>query len=782
MFCPNCGESIPDGSKFCGACGANLAELMGEYPVVGVPDGAAKDALMEPPPEQLELVQPKAKKDVKKFWIIGAAVAAVAVLVLLVRGVASMLGGGGDNAFVYFANGKYELLTNLAKNTSIEIASGRNDDTYGNFLTFSPDGKYVYYYTKYDASTGAGTLSRAEYGKLKADSEKNESYIEVIATNVQLGFRLLEDGRLTYLNGDNTLYYYDGRDATQIAKSVNYYCTDKKGRLVYETGTYSDGYTLYGIYLNNPEDKIKLASNYSSVYNSWSFYLDSDVGGYLDNIFYSKDDNDGGSALYVVGFDKDAEKLGNNARMLGDFNGKFYYAVEDGAVSLYNYVQDDFQVEDAGVAEPDRDNFQIPTYSYDMITTDSTPESGYGELYTSCTRSLYWLGGSTWWSYSMGDALGVNWGDNSDALYSALQDFINKYQNLADADGYIPVTDEVKADLQRINNTNPDPTNPNDANAWLELCFEKKQTGTTTDYEAYNTALEQYNAVKDRILIREQLRNPENDYPLAAIYCYESGKISTISEGVLAIADDYNGVILYRTADMVTDKLSIGSVASIYDVRSALDFGYEAQNHYVVLETGATGHVSASAAGTMADVDNDYYVYLYYVDGKVYMNDGDDALYAADISQDAIGSFNILTDEAKILGVNGSTLYYAANLYTNNDYVYCDLYSVSGGESKRLVQDVIINNLTLYSDGAILAYTDYRGNYGFELTMVSAKGEKTRIADDVTQFIRVDKSTLLYISDEDLYSYNGKEKVSLQRDVDYVWSRNSMEVARVFYY
>lgn len=58
----------------------------------------------------------------------------------------------------------------------------------------------------------------------------------------------------------------------------------------------------------------------------------------------------------------------------------------------------------------------------------------------------------------------------------------------------------------------------------------------------------------------------------------------------------------------------------------------------------------------------------------------------------------------------------------------------------------------------MLAYTGYESSSGRELSMINAKGESTLIGDNVTQYIRVDKSTLLYISDGDLYSYNGKKK------------------------
>ncbi len=64
--------------------------------------------------------------------------------------------------------------------------------------------------------------------------------------------------------------------------------------------------------------------------------------------------------------------------------------------------------------------------------------------------------------------------------------------------------------------------------------------------------------------------------------------------------------------------------------------------------------------------------------------------------------------------------------------------------------------------------------------MIDSKGETTLIADDVTQYIRVDKSTLLYISDGDLYLYNGKEKNMVQSDVDWLWSQSSMDTVPVY--
>ena len=157
-------------------------------------------------------------------------------------------------------------------------------------------------------------------------------------------------------------------------------------------------------------------------------------------------------------------------------------------------------------------------------------------------------------------------------------------------------------------------------------------------------------------------------------------------------------------------------------------------------------------------------------------------LSVASITDGQIDDFTILTDDAAVVTVDGATLYYISEYYENNDLVYCDLYSYDGKESKRLAQDVLFDNITLYENGDVLAYTGYRNYSGYELTLFNSKGEKTIIGDNITQYIRVDKSTLLYISDGDLYVYNGKAKELVHTDVEWLWSLNSMDIQHSFGY
>ena len=766
MFCPKCGGKLPDGSKFCSACGEKLTdatpEVQEELKVEDASVSAAPATPINIP--KPDFVQFKKKVGSKK--IIAIAVAAVVVIVAIFGLKTLFSGSSGDNAYAYLSDGRYELITNLNKDQTIEIASSKSDSTMANLLAFSPDGKYIYYYTKYDSYSGTGSLCRAEYGKLKEDSSKNDKYIEIIATNVSLGFRFLEDGSVTYENSDGTLYYFNGEEPVQIAKNVSYYFTDTSGKIVYATGDYSEGYTMYGVSIADIDNKIKLASNFAYVHSATDF----------ENILYTKYEDDGTETLYVVGFAKEAEKLAESVSNLTQVDGKTYFTAANGVMlSLYDFVEDTHADSDAGITEPNRDDFSIPEYSYEMVYGSDLSEGDFDELYTTCTRDLYWYGESTWWSYSMEDALEKNWGDNTDGVHAATKSFIDKFAGSADENGYILVTDEVKTALKEIQKY---ADNPEKEWQWMWLCYNKYQSGTTTDYDAYNAASDKWYEARNRISIRETLQNKENDYAVRTLYCFDKGTLTAVNETVLN-ARSYTGAIVFNTTDMITETVKLENISSAYDVRSLFDVNNEAEN-YIILADGTSCRMSVSAAETFAEAYDNDYATLYFTNKEVYMSEGNGALSMATISGGVVGDFSIVTDDAEILSVDGSTLYYASGSYQNNDVTYCDLYSCSNGTSTRLARDIILNNINLYSDGVILAYTGYRSYSGFELTMIDSKGETTLIGDNITQYIRVDKSTLLYISDGDLYSYNGKEKKMVRSEVDWLWSQNSMEIDNTF--
>ncbi len=787
MYCPKCGSELHNGSKFCSTCGERLSEEVQEV------EASVNDAAETESPVSHPDVSKNAAKEKKfaKIWkkiggkkIIG--VATVAIVVAAIFGVWAIVSNKSrDNAYVYLSDGSYELLTSLGEDQAIEIASSKSGISTDNLLSFSPSGEYVYYFTKVDSDSGTGSLCRAEYAKLRKDSNKNEKYIETIASNVSLGFRFINGDAVLYENGDDTLYYFDGKEAVQVAKNVNeYYTVDESDQIVYTSGDDSEGYTLYGITLDDISNKVKLAGNVSYVYDASDFnnilYVRKEDS-YEDSEEDSLDEDSKAYSLYVVGFSKETEKLVDGVSNLTKLGEKTYFTAKNGEkLSLYDFVDDAHAEEDAGLKEPDRDDFSVPEYSYEMISGSDLSESDFDELYTSCTLDLYWYGEDTWYCYSMEEALDLEWGEdgeNTDAIHTATQSFIDKFGSTADEDGYILVTDEVKAALKEINKHGDDP----EAEwRWLWLCYNKYQSGSTTDYDAYSEASDKWNDAEDRISMREELQDKENDYDVSTLYCFDNGNLTSVNETVLD-AVSYDGGIMFNTTDMISNTVKLENLFSFDDVYSLFSIDEEAEN-YIALADGTVVRMSDSAAESFSTAYYDSFARLYFRNSEVFLSEGDGTLSVATISGGTVGDFSAVTDDADIVSFDEDALYYASGLYDNNGMTYCDLYSYDKNENTRIARDVMGENVNLYDDGVVLAYTGYRSHYGYELTMFDSKGEPTLIGEDITQYVRIDKSTLLYVSDGELYSFNGKEKKLIASDVDWLWSKNSMGIGKTLGY
>ena len=71
------------------------------------------------------------------------------------------------------------------------------------------------------------------------------------------------------------------------------------------------------------------------------------------------------------------------------------------------------------------------------------------------------------------------------------------------------------------------------------------------------------------------------------------------------------------------------------------------------------------------------------------------------------------------------------------------------------------------------------GKYGLKYLELSRRNYAP-ITLEVMQrrYVRLDKDTLLYIADEDLHVYDGKESVRARKDVGYIWVRVSEPVER----
>lgn len=756
MICPKCGGKLPNGSKFCGACGADLTDYVAVQPA----SGGAAAGVMTAVKNGVAVAKEKLSTLNKKTLIgIGAVVVAALLLFFIVKGIIGLF--ALNYAYVYMSDGDYMLLTDLDKGEAREIASSKGSYTGASLVRFSPDEKYVYYFTKYDTSNYTGTLCRAEYGKLKKDPDKNDKYIKIISTNVKTGFSMLDNGAVVYTNADQDLYYFDGKKETRLASRVSAYYTDGSDNIIYRTGTYSDGYSLYYVKGNKADDAEKLASNVENIVATYDF----------NNILFTKEEDDGSSTLYSVGLKKEATKVAQNV-------GSFYYGKDSTyflsknlvGICLYDFVTDNMADADAGVKQPSYDDFRIPAYYYRYVRGENLTEENFEQVVTSCTKDLYWFYQNDFGYMTMEEAQTADFGDNTAAVQAAVKNFVDTYGDSADEDGYIAMTDEVKAALMQINTALAD----NAEWEWLWLCVDKYQSGTKVDYDAYYAARDKWYEARDRISYREYLKNEDNYLKLSTLYVYKDGKLTAINDSVYGTLS-VTGGMLYATKDQVTEKLNIETMTSKYEVRNKLfSFKRDAENSLVVYSTGKTYQMSADAAEDYYKAYTADYASLYITENGVFMQESNDALSVAELKDGKVKGFEILTDDGDLGNTKGDSTYYTAEPYSNNGYEYCELYVYKNGKSERLAKDVLKSGIRVYEDGVITVYTGSRHG-GYELTMINKKGKTTVIAEDVTQYIRVNKNLLLYISEGDLYQYDGKEKSRVKSNVDYLWCMNAME-------
>lgn len=711
MICPKCGANVQEEDKFCEYCGTELKDKKNKRNKTD-------------------------KGNKKNVLIIGVAVVAVAGAVVLAGVNIFKVFDKKDNAYVYFGDGQYELLTDLKREKSINFSSG-TDENYdkSGLVEFSPDGKYVYYYSQYNTGSYTGTLCRAEWEKLSQNSTKNEKYIDIIGTNASTYFRFVKNGGIVYTNEMKDLFYYNGKESVRIAKSVMNYMTDGSDRVIYTVNNEDSSdsgmgtYRLYGVEIDAPEDKKKLASDVSYIVNQDDF----------NNILYKKSTSDS-EELYVVGFDKEKECLGKQTSNVYDEDGEIYYTVQNGdTVSLYDYVDDpekETSDEQDETEEPEGVYNPLDWYCY---------EEDYDEIYTSCSQTCTFLKNESQTSIESQPE-------------DEFKEFAEKYKELENAQGYFVVTDEIKEDLIELSKLYGEGYE----DEWLEFCFEKE---TDEDSDDDWTDSSEY--------MREQLKNTENNYPLSDLCYYKDGKVTTISKDVIAVKN-YANCFSYTTKDMITSRIKLEDVRECSDVENLFKVTLGEQSCLIPYDKDAsTVQFSKESAEYLKEIGENNWIYVYLVGKNVYVEEDGGTLSTAVIKDSIAGKFSKIADNTVYFGKSDTTYYYGVK--KSSDPLSYDIYSCTNGKSTLKAEDMEVDRFQSYDD--MLLVTARNGDYSeYELSMISKDGKVVIIADDVAQFTRVDEENILYISDGDLYVYDGKERKLLGMDTEYFWTENEMEM------
>lgn len=349
IVCPKCGKELPDGTKFCSKCGANLTELAAQAapqdaaPQAAPQQAAPQDAAPQAAPQQAapqaapQQATPQAapqqaapqdgaaqegmnekKKKIVKYAAIGAAVLVFLFLVI------SLFSGkkGGKHYAIYLkdkeltystlkAKGSWQITEKLAKDSDMGAAALLGEsDIYECVL--SKDGKTIFFPDKKERSDSGTNLFYRKV-KSKKDPVKVDSSIAVYYVNDACNL-------VTYQKTSSDLYQYKVKkeEKEKIASEVSdFRVSDDGKKVVYRKSTGE-------VYVWNGKDSEKIDSDSSRV---------NSVNGNV--VYYTKD-----NSLYKKNGSKDKEKiLSDVSRILYIYDsGEIYYVkADDNEKNLYYY-------------------------------------------------------------------------------------------------------------------------------------------------------------------------------------------------------------------------------------------------------------------------------------------------------------------------------------------------------------------------------------------------------------------------------------------------------------
>lgn len=285
MYCPHCGKQIGANSKFCGYCGKSTQV-----------DGSGGAGLASVPED---------KKPPKKFFLKKV----FFIIAILIIGCGVWKGAhivtnyffAKASAIVYVSDDSLKLMPDIGKEETISLARITSYRGSESFVHFSEDGRYVYYYSKYDSSTGTGSLCRAQISKLKQDSTKNDKYIVRIDNNVLVSSVTFLEDALCYQTKNEDLYYYNGKESVRVARGVEqYYITENK-RILYRVEE-----AIFTVDISKIEDVSRIAANV----DTWYGYSNDGT-----SILYTIRSDSGTKVVYSATKEK-SEKLGEAAIVL----------------------------------------------------------------------------------------------------------------------------------------------------------------------------------------------------------------------------------------------------------------------------------------------------------------------------------------------------------------------------------------------------------------------------------------------------------------------------------
>ena len=747
MFCQNCGKELPAGARFCGGCGAPVpaAEAAPEEtlplqeaapaqePVTEAPQeaapaeeglqleplqAAAPATAMNPLPENMEQNEPilGQKKNRGKALILLAVIAVAAVAV--VAGAVKLLtgsGGGGKPAYVYLT-GDDELM--FLKDLKADADKVRLSDEDGGYVRFSPDGKYLFFGESEDGSLN-GDLYRMEIAKIGKDGVSPEK----VSSDVSLySYEMLKNGKAVFLrsSGDRQLRYYDGSESYKLASGVEEFTVNEAETYTYYTVRDEGDYTLdvYRIELKADSEKERLVKGANGVLTD----LDADTLVYTE-------ERDGGYAVYSIVPGGEKEKLASDVYTVEDVH------VSGGKVSLLY------------LSEEENDDGGYNTYSVYHVTSGGEKEklvSGVdGEIILREHEN-----GKISFVYA-----------RMDVEEHTLYEFVTDSLAASDANIREPDYDDYRT---------VDPF-------W---------GWSTVDWDAYYEDWNVYREANSRQGIRENLKESNRNFISYTVTGYDNGQETVIAKDMdeMAAYSVEDDIWIYTKQEgEVRTVADLKDLSSAYEIYGLLDDGGDEDTVWYQNVKGTESRLSLDEEYTPTNI--------YILNGgeavlQVRDEDYDYALLRYTAGKDGLTAAGTVTDEpycgltVRETKDGKDALYFFTDLDGKNGTG--ELVRFMNGEKSTVAKEA--QRVMVLSDGKTVLKIDEveyntrrEADEGSLYTVKDGKSEKIAGEVQLYSITCLDAGQILYISDGDLYLWNGSAATRLASDVARLWASEEME-------
>ena len=299
----------------------------------------------------------------------------------------------------------------------------------------------------------------------------------------------------------------------------------------------------------------------------------------------------------------------------------------------------------------------------------------------------------------------------------------------------------------------------------------------TTDWDAYEAACEAWGEVEARSEIRRELQNTYYNLTTYTLRRYENGKSTVLAEGLASpspACSVSDGIFIYAKSSQ-----DVSAVCDVSDLEYWSEICGEINASERIWYQNVNGTESELGLGRDDGVSVNS---IYVLNGKEAVlsicEDGETAIQAYRIGRDRLTFSATVTDEdftGLRAGRNGKqdVLYYMTDLAA--DHTSGDLMYYADGNKTTAARDA--SRAVLLDGGkAVFKMEDVKYNSRRDTTECSLyvvkNGKDEHIADDAAldSIAFLDAGRVIYISDGDLFLWNGSASEKLASDVTSFWS------------